>query len=429
MRRNARRPFRIVLAAITAPLLFGCGSSFWMPPPPSPAEIPRLEAQVSRDAADVGSAVRLAQAYRAADRLDDARPLLERTVDARPDEPTAAFLLGLTYEDLGMYAEARRLYRAYIEEGSSPELRRELERRMPLLQRWELEAAVRASLEREAALADLPSEPWTVAVFPFEFVGEDPEFGPLGRALAEMFVTDLSQTDRLRVLERARVQFLLDELRLAEEGRVDPTTAVRAGRILGAERAVHGSMDGGDPSLRLEATIVRVTDAAWPGEAEPEIGNLRRLSDADDLRAFFDMQKRVALQLYASLGVELTAAERERVTRRPTENLMAILAYGRGLASEDAGDFAAAARHFAEAAALDPAFDEAREASERTQAAAEGQGTGTGQLAERIDWDLPPPVIAEFALPNPVVRDPAPEILGTEGLAGGAILEIIIRRP
>lgn len=428
MRRTLRwTPCPLLLLA----LLAGCGGSFWMPPPPSPAEIPALEAQVARDRSDTGSALRLAQAYRAADRPNEARTLLERTVGERPAEPQAALLLGLTYEDLGMYAEARALYQTYIRDGPSAELRAELTRRLPLLQRRELEASVREAVRREAELADVPSEPWTVAVLPFEFVGTDPDFRPLGRALAEMLVTDLSQTDRLRVLERARVQLLLDEMRLAEEDRVDPATAARAGRVLGAERAVHGSMDGGDPSLRLEAAIVRVTDQAWPGEAEgePDRPGLRRLSDADDLRAFFDMQKRVALAIYSSLGIELTAAERERVNRRPTENLMAILAYGRGLEAEDAGNFAQAAEHFAEAAQLDPAFEEAREASDRAQASVEADRTATGQLAERVAVDLPPSPVPDFAPPIPITRDPAPEILGTEGLAGGAILEIIIRRP
>ena len=70
----------------------------------------------------------------------------------------------------------------------------------------------------------------TVAVFPFLYRGSDPALEPLGRALSELLVTDLGQVKRLRVLERARVQVLLDEMDLAERGLVDSTTAARSGR-------------------------------------------------------------------------------------------------------------------------------------------------------------------------------------------------------
>lgn len=422
-------PWVVVLLA--AALLSGCGSSFWVPPPPSPAEIPGLEARLAVDPEDAPTAVRLAHAYWEVDRLDEARALLERTVRLHPDQPLAAFLLGVTYEESGMYAEARTLYRTYLDHGASPRLREELSRRLPLLQRRQLEAEVRAALTREAELADTPPVPWTVAVMPFHFIGEDPRLGPLGRALAEMLVTDLSQTDRLRVLERTQIQYLLDEMGLADAGLADPSTAARAGRILGAERAVHGSMDGGEPSLRLETAIVRISGIPWPGEraTDTDRPDLLRLSETDALARIFDMQERLALRIYASLGIELTPTERERVTRRRTENLMAILAYGRGLEAEDAGNFAAAVGHFAEATALDPDFEEAREAEARASALLAASQTPPRRLASLLDEELltARPFRIEPFFPTPLLRDSAAEILGAEGIGPGTFFEFIFR--
>jgi TolB-like protein len=272
-----------------------------------------------------------------------------------------------------------------------------------------------------------------VAVFPYQFVGADPDLRPLGRALAELLVTDLGVTPRLRVLERAQVQMLVDELRLAESGRVDAATAARGGRMLGAERVVHGSLDGSEAAIQLETSIVRVTDGAWPGETAPAAAGARavQLSEADRLQQLIAMQKRLALRIFASLGVQLTEAERERVTRKPTENIMALIAYGRGLEAEDRGDFAAAARYFAESARLDPAFGAARQSSQRATATAAAAGIGTGQLAALEPDFAPGPrdgAADEFFLPPPMNRDAAAEILRTEGVGSPTVLELIIRR-
>src|SRR5690606_20054840 len=110
-------------------------------------------------------------------------------------------------------------------------------------------------------LAATPPVPATVAIFPFLVQMRDSTFRPLGRAMAEMLVTDLSQTDRLRVLERLRVQALADEMSLVEEGLIDPATAARGGRMLGAARVVQGSIAGSEAALQLDAAVVGVESA------------------------------------------------------------------------------------------------------------------------------------------------------------------------
>lgn len=423
-----RIPARAALVAMAVPLLAGCGASYTLPPAPSPTEIPALEARVAAMPSDAEAALQLAQAYRAARRPADARPVLERLVEQQPTAGSA-FLLGLTYEELEMWSDARRLYRAYIESGESATLRRELEARMPLLQRRELQASLRSALAREAELANTPPQPYTIAVFPFQFVGGDEQYQPLGRALAELLVTDLSQTERLQVLERSQVQLLLDEMRLGQSARVDAATAARTGRILGAERVVHGSIDGSEAAVQLETAIVRVTDASWPGEGQPQGGQLQ-LTESDPLRELVDMEKRLALRIYSSLGIQLTATERERITRQPTENILALVAFGRGLEAEDAGDYARAAEHFAESASIDPGFAAARVSADRASATAAAADVDTQQLAAEAEAESAPGEtgVDDFFMPNPMTRDPAAEILRTEGVSSPTVLELIFRR-
>lgn len=425
--RESAGSIRKVGAIVMCAVLTGCAGAM-VATPPSAAEIPALEAQVKARRADPAAEVRLAAAYRAADRLPDARTLLQGTLQRDADHGAAALLLGLTYEDLGEYARARELYERYLEAGRDRRVQAQIRKRLALVQRRELETAVRESLTREASLRETPPQPRTVAVFPFLYTGDDESLRPLSRALAEMLTTDLSQTDRLSVLERAHVQMLVDEMQLGASGMVDPATAVRSGHLLGAERVVQGAITGGEEVINLDAAVVRV--AASQDQALEQ----QTLTERDALSRLFELEKRLALGIYSSAGVELTPAERQRVNQRPTENIQALLAYGLGLEAADAGNFEQATQHFNQAVALDPNFTAAREQAQQSSELAAAAQVTTQQLAVEAVAEVAPvldPALAiETIVPTVERRDAASESLGQEGIGRRrTILELIIRRP
>jgi tetratricopeptide (TPR) repeat protein len=415
--RPRPRPVRPALLSIVL-LAAGCASAV-----PAAEPLERLEARVASDSTRPSFLLQLGMAYRDAGRLEEAAATLERVAGRRSLETAAAvFYLGVTYEDLGRYDRARQAYQHYATAARSGALRRQVAERLTLLRRRELELAVRESLRREAEFAATPPQPGTLAVFPFLYVGPDTLLAPLGRGLAEMLVTDLSQTRRIGVLERLHVQLLLDEMQLAGRGYVDPATAARSGRMLGAGWVVQGSIDGLGEDLGIEAAVVSAT-----GD-EP-----RTVASSGGIRRIFDMEKALALDIYRALGIELTPAERQRVTRRPTEHLQAFLAFGRGLQASDRADFRAAAEHFATAASLDPGFDLAREYAHRSRetAAAATVTPAVLAVAGAAELETAPPVdAAQLLIPAALGRDPAAEVLGQEGIGrGSGVLEMIIRRP
>jgi TolB-like protein len=276
--------------------------------------------------------------------------------------------------------------------------------------------------------------PGTVAVFPFDYVGSDPGLAPLGRALAEMLTTDLSQTERLVVLERARAQVLVDEMALAGAGVVDPATAARGGRILGAHRVVQGQLDAAGEEVTVEARLVGGAPDAHTSE-----GALRA---SDRLARFFDLEKLLALDIYRTLGVELTAAERERVTRNRTESVEALIAFGLGLEAQDQGRWEDARTHFDQAVRTDPSFEAAAAQLATSETLANAASQGLDALAD-LGADLvavigptSPDLLADQLLaieqlvPGLLGRDPLAEFLGNEGLTPTvAVLELILRRP
>jgi tetratricopeptide (TPR) repeat protein len=403
------------------------------PSAPGVTAIPQLEQRLLQAGPDIGVLVPLAAAYRDAGRLDDARQLLDQAhaLDAHAASPL--LYLGLVHEDLGNPSAAKRFYAQYLEVSRSPRLSGQVRSRLLALEHQALLVDVRSALAREAEIGDSRPDPSAVAVYPFLYAGRDPALKPLERALAEMLVVDLKISPKLRVLERTQVQLLLDEIQLAESGRVDPATAPRSGRLLGAGSVVQGRLDGTEAEFALQAAVIGVADPARSQNAP--------LVERDAARRLLQMQKRLALGVFRALDVTLTAEEQIRLGAIQTENLQALLLFGRGLEAFDTGRFADAARLFQEAASLDPAFRVARDYATRSAEISSAGETTTTQIGQAAVTELPPvptapPPVATTAidavqvlLPPPTVRSPTPEALGTQGIGRQSVLEIVLRRP
>lgn len=436
--RTHRRPsWHVLPVGLILLALAACAPAYQLPDAPSADQIPELEARAQQAPADASTLVQLGAAYREADRLDEAALVFTEALERDPDNGAAALFLGLVHEDLEEWGEARRIYGDLLDSGAgTAELRAEVERRLPLLERRELQAAVRDAIAREAELATLPPDPNTVAIFPFEYAGSDPEYAPLGRAMAEMLQTDLGRVGRVTLLERLRVQALIDELQLAEEGFIDASTASRSGRILGASRIVQGLVVDDPQGIGVRAAVLASPD--------PDPEGAPSIADQDNLEEFYELQARMAIGIHQALGIQLTPAEEELLRDRPTRNLQALLAWGRGLDAEARGEFDEALDHYQSAGDLDPDFVEPRQGMERTSGIIESGQVSTADLTAQAWTQVPPPSqgpapspsaldfdALEGLVPSSVERDAIVELLGSEGVSSGSrtILEIIIRRP
>ncbi len=428
---------RLRLAPLLA-LLVACAPP--LPPvrTPTPRELTSIRQRAAVDRSPEAQ-VALGATWLAAGQRDSARVVLERVLATSPRNAPALLYLGITSEEQGNYFRADSLYRAYLALGRSAPLKREVTRRLAVVRREALVASIRSALASEARLSRLAPEPRAVAVFPFSYDGQDARLQALSRALAGLLTTDLAQTSRLRVLERAQVQALVDEIKLSGIGLVDPATAVRGGRLLRAGRVVQGQMGGDDRALRLAVAVVRADTSAAQKAAPIEV--------QDQLSRLFAMEKTLALGLYQSMGIELTVAERERVSHYATQNVEALLEYGWGLAAEDRGELGSAADHFQRAGLLDPGFSEARRLALSDRAAAAALSTNRLArvgVAEVLPGVPAPGLVDGFQaqgtstlgldplavlLPDPILRKPGPELLGLDGVALPATLILIISRP
>jgi len=348
-------------------------------PEVTPADIPGIRQELQSRPDDLELRTRLGIAlHRAADH-QEAVEVLSGAVEDGVQSGAAFLYLGLSHEALENWGAAREAYSRYLEVGRFDPLKEELRGRLAMIVREELRQQVRETLAREAEVSAQPPAPRSIAVFPMRYVSGPEELQPLQVAMADMMITDLSQARALTVLERIRIQSLVDELALTESGLTEPATGARAGRVLRAEHVVQGALTGlGDQGIRLDADVLRSVEGTTTGEVLAE----------DQVERIFDLEKRAVFEVLDALGVVITAAEREAIDENRAANLLAFLAYGRGLQAMDRGDYEAAQGFFQQAVSLDPGFAPAQTQLEESIDLLGANTTTIDDIAGRADDEV-----------------------------------------
>ena len=101
------------------------------------------------------------------------------------------------------------------------------------------------------------------------------DFDGLGKGIQEMLIADMASNPKIRVVDRERIQRVLDEQNLVKAGAIDAETAVRVGRILGAQYAIYGGfMSDGRGTMVLTAHSTDMETSA--------IGNAMRVQRKTD---------------------------------------------------------------------------------------------------------------------------------------------------
>jgi TolB-like protein len=115
------------------------------------------------------------------------------------------------------------------------------------------------------ALAQKEGKP-TVAVMYFNnnaFGAGARDYDGLSKGIPDFLVTELTANPNIRVIERDQVQKLIDEQKLVAGGAVDRATAVKVGKLLGAQHMIFGGfMADSKGNVRIDARAVSVESGA-----------------------------------------------------------------------------------------------------------------------------------------------------------------------
>ena len=155
----------------------------------------------------------------------------------------------------------------------------------------------------------------------------------LGKAFSSMMISDLSVIERLRLIERERLEDIMAELDLQYSGRLDEETAQSLGMIVGAEYLVLGSFMTVDPEIRMNTRVARVETSEIVTTAEV----------TGQQNALFDLQQALADQIIEGLEIALTEEERRLLSERQQENridsMEALVGYSQALCQIDEGEY------------------------------------------------------------------------------------------
>lgn len=195
----------------------------------------------------------------------------------------------------------------------------------------------------------------TIAVLDFmnRSVDDKEKFDPLEKGFAELLINHLNGATNLKVIERERIQWILDEIGLENEpGKFDMGSAVRVGKQLGVHTVLLGSFIKVKGDLKLLARLVKV-------ETSEILATEEATGDADD---FFELAEKLSVKVATDINVKL--AHSEAAAKTETKSLDAMLSYSEGLVSIEKGNYKEAYGKFMQALTYDPAYNKARQKAE-----------------------------------------------------------------
>ena len=193
----------------------------------------------------------------------------------------------------------------------------------------------------------------TIAIMEFDnfSVGEYKEsLGDLSKGLADFFEFDFSKFGGVRIVERDKLDYLLREAKLSEEGTIDPATAVKAGKMLGAQMMVFGSitqLDGKNARM-----VVRVVDV--------ETSEIVTTADMEGKPNFVEMEKALVKDIAGKLNLAFSKEAGAAIEESATDDMDAARLYSLGLKYMDEYEYEKAYDYFRKAYEKDNSFAEAK---------------------------------------------------------------------
>jgi len=132
--------------------------------------------------------------------------------------------------------------------------------------RTSMKAWVLAALVAGPALAMAQANTPVVAVLYFDnnsFGKDHGDYDGLGKGIADLLINDMASNASMRVVERDRIQSILQEQSLVQTKTIDPQTAVRLGKLLGAQYMITGGfMSDGKGTLLVTSRVISVETGA-----------------------------------------------------------------------------------------------------------------------------------------------------------------------
>jgi TolB-like protein len=213
------------------------------------------------------------------------------------------------------------------------------------------------------SLSFLLADTKTIAILDFDVNDGVPEgLIQLGTAIPIFLISDLSDIKSLDIVERKKIQALLDEINLGDSKFMDKSTAQQLGSGLGAELIMTGAISLLFNTISIDARIIHVGTG--------EVLMAKSVREEWDEKQWYNIYQKLPKLFVDNIeGVSLSRREQRSIEQpKPkTKSFDAALKYSKAIDANDKEDYSAAASLLESAIDIDPEFDLAYEALESVE--------------------------------------------------------------
>jgi TolB-like protein len=149
-----------------------------------------------------------------------------------------------------------------------------------------------------------------IAIIYFDNSSSEPVLDKLKKGLADMLITDLSNINMLTIVERDKIESILQEQKLNNSKDFDPNTASTLGKLLGAQIILTGGYFEMMGSLRVDARFIDV-----------QTGKILKSDGVDgETSNFFKLQKQLTWKIIKNLDTKVSDEEKNFITKQEKQN-------------------------------------------------------------------------------------------------------------
>lgn len=295
--------------------------------------------------------------------VECARKLLADRHSTRQDSLAAYRALGLVYAGLGSAGPSRAAFTRMLELEPAADLTPAAAFPASVTRIF---YAVRENFEKKAGPPAAAPAIHTLAIGPIDnralaLPGQRFDYARFAAGLTQMVTSDLMPSTRLRVVDRQRLRVLMDEIGMGRSAAFDRDSAVKAGKLLGAQSFLFGSLTSpGNNLVRLDLRLVQTET----GEILLSASKERKIGKGEDLLALErDVVETLAKRLDQVIDAtgsgkpDVGPASRKALdqrSRRAGQAMDLVDRTGAAILAEDAGNGREALEHWRAVQALDP---------------------------------------------------------------------------
>ncbi len=216
----------------------------------------------------------------------------------------------------------------------------------------DIKSWAKKAVEQEKTLSTATAPHNSVAVLYFNNKTAKSDLDLLEKGLTLMLITDLHKVKGIQLVERVKLEALINEMKLSKSKLTDKEYSARMGKLLGAANLVGGDILGGKQKhFQVASNLLSVKDQKIFGKPEVE-GKL--------LDELFKMEKALLFDIIKSLKIQLTDEERIELGKPFTTSIRALVYYIKAVEYSDQQEYAKAQEYYQKALAEDSGFDMAK---------------------------------------------------------------------